>query len=166
MGVKTAFQLEKAGIKNIGKNFLSFQAFEAISVGELVDVMRGNVVKQKSRFTVQISKNLHMDVVEPIKYTNHSCNPNCKLDVKTGQLTAVKAIKPGQNITFDYCTTEYEMEEHFKCNCESDKCRGFIQGFKYLKPNEKKLILPKLSECIKENYLNEEDERVSIKSVE
>lgn len=74
------------------------------------------------------------------------------MDVQTGQLVAIKEIKSGQEITFDYCTTEYEMAEQFKCNCKSKMCRGFIQGFKYLNTEEKKDILPRTSEWIKQYY--------------
>lgn len=55
MGLKSAYQLKRAGIKKINEDFLSFQAFENIAPGEIVDLLKDNKVPKKSRYTVQVS---------------------------------------------------------------------------------------------------------------
>jgi len=57
------------------------------------------------------------------RYLNHSCRPNAESDVVKGQviLRAIKAIKPGDEITFDY------GEEYFDLflapiGCKCAKC--------------------------------------------
>ena len=78
--------------------------------------------------------------------TNNSCNPNAKtiiamigLDMSTHfvpflsfaksstlnpVLMAGEDILAGEEITFDYETTEEEMAEPFKCNCHGRWIRG------------------------------------------
>jgi len=57
---------------------------------------------------------------------NHSCRPNAGIK---GQITlvAMRSIKPGEEVTFDYATTECE-ESSFKCNCRNKDCRKIITG--------------------------------------
>ena len=64
---------------------------------------------------------------------NHSCNPNCKIQF-TNQITmrAIKPIQAGEEITWDYETTEIDMTNcSFTCNCGTPECRGTIRGAKY-----------------------------------
>ena len=84
-------------------------------------------------------------------FINHSCNPNAYVYIKNPAqvfLVALKNIKMGQEITFDYSTTMYNDKWIAKCNCKSKLCRGVIKEFKYLplkikKKYYKKSILPK-----------------------
>ena len=57
---------------------------------------------------------------------NHSCNAN--IGVK-GQiiLVARREIKSGEELTFDYDTTEMAADP-FQCQCGSDQCRKIIDG--------------------------------------
>src|SRR5208337_2618791 len=57
---------------------------------------------------------------------NHSCDPN--VGVK-GQIIVVarRPIIEGEELTFDYDTTETSAEP-FKCRCGSSNCRGLIDG--------------------------------------
>jgi len=57
------------------------------------------------------------------RYANHSCRPNAESDVVKGKviLRAIKNIKPGDEITYDY------GEEYFEIflkatGCKCDKC--------------------------------------------
>lgn len=67
------------------------------------------------------------------RYINHSCDPNCESVNEEGRIyiEAIKSIKPGEEITYDY---NYEVEgrvtkkekEFYKCRCNSTNCRGTI----------------------------------------
>ncbi|CAH1789994.1 unnamed protein product [Owenia fusiformis] len=69
------------------------------------------------------------------RFINHSCDPNCETQKWTvnGQLRvgffAIKDIKPGTEITFDYQWERYGKEAQ-KCYCGSDNCRGILGGEK------------------------------------
>ena len=59
------------------------------------------------------------------RYANHSCRPNAESDVVRRQviLRAIKNIKPGDEITYDYGSDYFEIFlEPAGCRC--DKCRA------------------------------------------
>ncbi len=58
---------------------------------------------------------------------NHSCEPNCETDIQDGRIwiIAVREIKKGEEITYDYCYDLDSWEEH-PCKCGSENCVGYI----------------------------------------
>jgi SET domain-containing protein len=67
------------------------------------------------------------------KFINHSCNPNCKLEqwevdgLPRMCYFAIKEIKEGVKLTFDYnweCDEDQNMTE---CKCRTVNCKGFIK---------------------------------------
>ena len=56
-------------------------------------------------------------------------------------MVAARDIKRGEDITFDYNVTEYEVAERFRCNFGAVKCLGEIKGFKFLTEVEGKGII-------------------------
>ncbi|MBI2650036.1 SET domain-containing protein [Candidatus Woesearchaeota archaeon] len=84
---------------------------------------------------VQIGKNLYMSPSGEIDdFFNHSCNPNSGLKIKDKKafLIAVKNIKNGEEITWDYSTTMDEDFWEIECKCGIRNCRKRIRDFKYL----------------------------------
>jgi len=66
--------------------------------------------------------------IDDAEWFNHSCNPNAGI---LGQimLVAMRNIKAGEEITFDYCMTCSQKGEKrilFNCECETDICRKEI----------------------------------------
>lgn len=60
-------------------------------------------------------------------FTNHSCDPNSGFD-KDGNLIAVRGISEGEEVVWDYSTTEHNPKFRMKCNCGSNKCRRVIRS--------------------------------------
>lgn len=58
-------------------------------------------------------------------FINHSCDPNCETDERDGRvwINAIRAIAPGEEITYDYCLYDGGDEEQV-CNCGTRRCRG------------------------------------------
>lgn len=58
---------------------------------------------------------------------NHSCNPNCEIDISEGHIwiVALKDIKTGEELTYNY---EYDFEDYtdHPCKCGSANCVGYI----------------------------------------
>jgi hypothetical protein len=75
-----------------------------------------------------------------LEYVNHSCSPNTRivLSESTTEVAfiALKSIRANEYLTFDYTSSEWDMDEKFECNCGSPNCRGFIGGAKYLSDKE------------------------------
>ena len=64
-------------------------------------------------------------------YINHSCNPNAGLAFTDFGilLVAIRPIKKGEEITWDYSTTIYKHHWQMKCDCRTKKCRGTVKDF-------------------------------------
>jgi hypothetical protein len=67
-------------------------------------------------------------------FVNHCCEPNAGIRIRGAavELIALRAIKIGEQITFDYSTTMDEDDFEFTCRCGSRQCRGRIRDFKHL----------------------------------
>jgi uncharacterized protein len=58
-------------------------------------------------------------------FINHSCDPNCETEEVNGRvwITAIRNIRAGAEITYDYCLYDGDEDEAV-CNCGAKKCRG------------------------------------------
>jgi uncharacterized protein len=67
----------------------------------------------------------------PLKYINHSCDGNCESDQDGDRIFiyALRTIKPGEELTYDYnLQVEPDETDPFTCHCGSKKCRGTMKG--------------------------------------
>lgn len=101
----------------------------------------------------QISLKEYLLLKKPYRQINHSCSPNAILRGKN-QLIAFRTIEKGEEITYDYSTTEWPDDttwgnekaiyrQHWKmpCECKSRECRKTITEFPYLSADIKKKYL-------------------------
>mgnify|MGYP001578012770 CR=1 FL=1 len=65
-------------------------------------------------------------------YVNHSCDPNTGLVQKTLTLIALRDIKAGEEITWDYSTYILDDPWTIPCLCESPMCRKNIADWSSL----------------------------------
>lgn len=107
--------------------------------GELISVWSGYIVNRDQlaelpeeiqRHTVQVEEDFFLaswTEDEPADYVNHSCDPNVGL---VGQLTlvALRDIAPGEEVSFDYATSDGTPYDEFLCDCRAEKCRGRVSG--------------------------------------
>jgi hypothetical protein len=126
-----------------GRGVFATRAFEK---GEWVLGVAGPLVKQRSIYTIQIARDLHIQPRSPAKYLNHSCDPNLGVKINRSGLPdfyALRHIEPGEHLTFDYAMTEYVLEEmelgreRTPCRCGAPNCRGHIGSYSEL-PDEVK----------------------------
>ena len=59
-------------------------------------------------------------------FMNHSCDPNCEPDEISGHvwIFALRDIKPGEELTYDYSLYDGELDDESLCRCGAKKCRG------------------------------------------
>lgn len=59
-------------------------------------------------------------------FINHSCEPNCESDEIDGQvwIIALRDIKAGEELTYDYCL--YDGDDESPCACGAATCRGTL----------------------------------------
>jgi len=62
------------------------------------------------------------------KYINHSCDPNCEVDILKGKIwiIAIKDIKKGDELSYDYGFGYDADFRQFPCKCGSKNCCGYI----------------------------------------
>lgn len=102
---------------------------------------------------LQIANNKYIILKDKYKYINHSCSPNMGVRGKN-ELRALKDIKRGEEITYDYSTTEWEdikewgnerkfYAEYWKmpCKCHTKVCRKIVKEFTFLSKRLKKKYL-------------------------
>ena len=119
-------------------------ALQPINKGELVAVFGGVVYEwdafihlpdRERSLCIQV-EDRHFLVPRPIgegDYVNHSCNPNAGLSGQIG-LVAMRDIKIGEEVCFDYAMSDTMPYDEFECGCGSSNCRGKISGNDWQKP--------------------------------
>jgi hypothetical protein len=131
------------------------RAIRAIQVYRIVGLYLGYVKMwgQSARstpYTVKVGVLVWeaQDYDSPMRYVNHSCDPNCALIQHHDDhelnlpIWTLRDIEPGEQITIDY--NWGEMQDPIKCECGSGKkCRGFIG--KKLKPIKKEISPQRLT---------------------
>ncbi len=142
--------------KNINKDTLIIQY-----VGEKVTKKEGdrrseerirkylNSEKTGSVYIFELDKKFDIDgspSYNKARYINHSCDPNCEVDVVNGEIwiKSIKSIKKNVELSYDY-GYDFDKDDYTDhiCKCGSNKCIGFIisrdQWKKY-----KKLLMKKV----------------------
>lgn len=127
-------------IVKVPKTRMGVVAIKNISLGETVGVLGGVIVpkseikkywKMKAGHVgIQISDDFFIcptkrEELEETGVFNHSCEPNCGYK-NSIELIAIKNIKAGEEIVFDYAFSESVIEP-FECNCGSMTCRKIIE---------------------------------------
>lgn len=135
------------------QGLLAARAFRA---GEVIFVADGEVLSSPSRTSVQIGPGAHIDVPAgagpddcPWRYLEHACQPTAAFRGRS--LVALRDLEPGDELTFDYETTEWELASPFVCDCGSMGCTGReIRGFRHLSSEERMRRLPQLRDELRD----------------
>jgi len=96
---------------------------ESISVAEArIRATRSErimIVELSARKAIDFSKS-----ADPMRYTNHSCQPNARLCIRQGRVEfyALRAVAAGEEITVNYGETHHEGR--LACRCGAPGCVG------------------------------------------
>ncbi len=117
------------------KHFITMRSFEQDEI--VAQFAAGQVLSTPNYLTLQIECDKHILLDPPyLQYINHSCAPNCFFDTEHMCLRALKKIESGQELTFFYPSTEWDMQQPFACFCKSENCLGQIKGAAHLTDQE------------------------------
>jgi len=120
-------------------------ATKPIQKGELIVVWSGMLVDgaglaelpaHVKRHSLQVEENHYLVSLtdcEPPDYVNHSCAPNAGLSGQIA-LVALREIRPGEEITYDYATSDGSAYDEFDCCCGAHQCRGRVSGEDWQRP--------------------------------
>ena len=92
-------------------------------------------VEKRTLHSFQVEENTHVQLDSIARSINHSCEPNTGIQNNSlggYSFIALKDIQNGEEITWDYETTEYISISITQCFCGSKFCRKVLRGFKYL----------------------------------
>ena len=123
------------------------RAAQPIKAGEVVFYISGRIVTKRTQHTIQLDATRHVvaDADDLWQFMNHGCEPNVSIDVTRRQMVAIRDIALGEELTFNYNTTEWDMISPFDCACGAESCVGRIRGFRYLSPSQRAALRPVLS---------------------
>jgi len=114
-------------------------ANDNIAKGELVSLWGGRITRKDEldpsmpRFTqrvLQVDEDLYLLTAEEKEANdcfNHACDPNLGFFGQIG-LTALRDIKAGEELMFDYAMSDGGPYDEFECYCGSVDCRKKITG--------------------------------------
>ena len=112
----------------------SLHAKVSFAPGDVISSFNAGVVQSYATYlTVQTGKDRHITLQpEFLQYINHSCAPNVFFDTTAMQLICIRAMQAGDEMTFFYPSTEWEMSQPFLCNCGDPGCLQLINGASHL----------------------------------
>ena len=146
--MSTAFH-NQFTLKDFGKKGKGLLCLEYVQPNKTIFEFTGNVfdtlpVEKSSYF--QISKNRFLGPSGDLDdYVNHSCNPNCWIDILGNRifLKSLYVLTPNTEVTIDYSllfTKEYQYCD-FSCVCGTLPCRKRIGGWDSLTSPQQKHYL-------------------------
>ena len=129
-------------VRDVGHGVGLF-ATRAVDAGAVILHIHGALQRHPTRYSIQLDADLHIEADaslpddemrerHPWRFLNHCCDPNARVQGRT--LVARRAIAHGEQITFDYTTTELDMAEPFQCLCGTSGCVGLVRGYAHLSP--------------------------------
>ncbi|MEI9943828.1 MAG: SET domain-containing protein-lysine N-methyltransferase [Chitinophagaceae bacterium] len=128
------FAVVRLNTNNDQKAFFAQQSYTPGDV--ITNFSAGRILSEPTYLTVQVGIDKHIMLQpEHLQYINHSCDPNVFFDTYTMQVRALKPINEGDEMTFFYPSTEWDMSQPFKCLCGCSNCLGEIKGAAHIRPD-------------------------------
>lgn len=108
-------------VDNTNEHFKTLKADRTFWQDEvLIDLQQAETHDAPNYATIDLH-NRH--VLHPVgRYINHSCEPTAYIDLARQAVVALREIQPGDEITFNYLTTERRIVAPFDCHCGSERC--------------------------------------------
>ena len=129
--------ITKLEVKETNKYGRGVFALEDIKKGQIVYVINGeriplsevvkriNSGKENLDDIFQIGKRTYIDLNDFSRLFNHSCDPNTGIR-KISEIVALRDIKKGEEITYDYSSTISPTVWEMECKCGTEKCRKVL----------------------------------------
>jgi hypothetical protein len=113
----------------------ALRAARRFRAGEIIVGLSGRITPVRNRLTIETGVDQHLDPDGHVwGFSNHGCDPNARVDLATRALRALRPIAAGEEITWNYLTTEWELSHPFACRCQASGCLGSIHGLRFVPP--------------------------------
>jgi|GEM_PF-1462816 len=151
INTKEALQLvetQAVGLKAVARNDLLR--------GTIINVFRSPILSSPTMHTVMLDEATHVAPTEGAECISHACDAtNTRIiiheDRKGASFVVTEDVAAGEDLTFNYNTTEWDMNSPFTCQCAACKQKGFptvVRGFKHLSLEERSRIADEASPLI------------------
>ncbi len=148
-------------VKDAGKKGRGVFALRDFQKDELILYVKGDVIETDSLDSLPKYEYYHCFPINqkgrkvqyvlpnpPWEFVNHSCDPNAGIK-NNRDIVAIKPIKKGDEITFDYAMVAID-DWTMQCHCGSSKCRKIISTFDVLDEETKKKYYDYILDCMKQ----------------
>jgi len=126
----------------------SLVAVRPIQINETILSFQRNFVDISTNKTLRIDAYTHQlssDTEAPENFVNHSCAANAYIDFSDISLKALRGILAGEEVTYNYFTSDWDDEDVFECACGASECKKHIAGFKSLKLEDRLALKNRIS---------------------
>ncbi len=148
-------------------------ATRELARGARIFIIEGTLQTFPTRYSIQLDHGVHIEADgmttdaqmrarHPWRFLNHSCDPNARIQGRS--VIARRPIAVGEQINFDYTTTEADMAEPFTCQCGSSRCLKDVRGFAHLSSDEQMARATRLAPHLKPLLMTKSDETSAVRS--
>lgn len=106
----------------------------------------------KTYTSVQTGQNSNIELCSDLVYCNHSCAPSLEFDMARFEVRVSRhqPLAIGDELTFYYPSTEWDMVQPFSCTCGSERCLKVIAGARDFEPRvlERYWLNPHIEELL------------------
>lgn len=120
-------------IQHMGARGIYLTSEEPFAKGQLICTITDYTVSAEPTYqTIQVGENRHIENFGVLAYLNHSCRPNVIVDTVHLAVYAAQDICAGDELTFFYPSTEWDMARPFVCLCGVPGCIRLVAGARFL----------------------------------
>jgi uncharacterized protein len=138
-GARPAYQKYDLSVQPSRIDGLGVFALQPIAMGRKIGEIRGESIsvddariratRSERIMIVEVSPRRAIDFSkssDPMRYTNHSCQPNARLDIRQGRVEfyALRAIAAGEEVTVHYGQTHHQGR--LACRCGAPNCASWL----------------------------------------
>jgi uncharacterized protein len=141
--IKHSYISDKVKVRRSAINRKGVFCVRPLHKGEVICVWGGYIISQKDYdrlakkefrdiedYATVVADGFYMvsskaGGLEDDDFFNHSCEPNAGINGQI-MMVAMRDIRTGEEITYDYCMTDAGFDYSFTCRCGSKRCRRRI----------------------------------------
>lgn len=116
-------------------------ANRGFKAGDKIMKLDGEITDEATFESIQIKEGAHLQMHKPARLLNHDCAPNGYIDFENLEYKAMRDIEQGEQLTWDYNTSEWLIQRPFACRC-GESVSGFVKLSEKKKEQLKKYASP------------------------
>lgn len=135
------------GPKNVGKKAIAARDLKA---GTIINEFSAPVFRSPTMHTVCLTEGIHVPPTFGAECISHACGLDTNVsmvvqpDARSVHVVVTKDTACGEDLFFNYNTTEWTMSCPFQCSCHTCQAEGrsrLVRGFAYLSAKEQEDLL-------------------------